>query len=218
MPRKRLFRTDSLPYHVTARSHNKDFFELPLDQMWDLLGTYLNFCTPAFGIRIHAFVMMSNHFHMLVSTPNSNLDEFMNYFMRESAKAVNRETGSMNQVYGGPYFRSVIKSYNHYVQVYRYVYRNPIEAGLNLQVERYPYSTLPGVLGQSKLTIPTFDNVGLIQNPMDVLSWLNRKIEPEIYTSIHRGLKKSNFEPARTTIHRHIPTFDLPHFASPRAF
>ncbi len=195
MPRKKFFPTDLYPYHVTVRSHNKEWFDLPMIDVWDIFSRYLYFITMAYGVRIHAFVLMSNHFHMLITTPNANLDQAMNYLLREVSKAINRENGNINQVFGGPYHWSVIKSRIYYEFAYKYVYRNPVEARICSRVESYPYSTLRGLMGLDRLPFPAFDNMNLISNPAQRLSWLNSPYpDIEILETIRNALKKQEFE------------------------
>lgn len=195
MPRKKYFPSDQYPYHVTCRSPNKEWFPLPMDQVWEIFSIYLYFVTMAYGIRIHAFVLMSNHFHLLVSTPQANLSEAMNYLLREVSKAISQKAGRINQVFGGPYHWSMIKSRKQYEIVYKYVYRNPIEAGLSKSVGKYPYTTITRVLGYEKMEFPVFDNTTLIQNPQHQLEWLNTPYSDELFLhDLRLALKKPEFE------------------------
>jgi REP element-mobilizing transposase RayT len=195
MPRKKFFPTDSFPYHVTARSHNREWFDLPLIDVWDIFSRYLYFITLAYGVRVHSFVLMSNHFHMLITTPNANLDQAMNYLMREVSKAIGRESGKINQVFGGPYHWSVIKNRVYYEFAYKYVYRNPVEASLVRRVENYPYSTLRGILGLDPLPFPAFDNMNLIAHPARCLSWLNSPYPHlDLLDDIRQGLRQREFQ------------------------
>jgi REP element-mobilizing transposase RayT len=63
----------------------------------------------AYKAEIHAFVLMSNHFHLVVSFPENNMSEAMNYFMRETSRMISRDAGRINQTYGSRYFRSIIE-------------------------------------------------------------------------------------------------------------
>jgi putative transposase len=41
MPRKKLIYTDQFPYHVTARSNNKEWFYLPISEVWNIFTSKL---------------------------------------------------------------------------------------------------------------------------------------------------------------------------------
>lgn len=195
MPRKRFLPSDQLPYHVTARSHNKNWFPLEIEKSWAIFSRYLYFISLAYGIRIHSFVLMSNHFHLLLATPHANLDQAMNYFMREVSKAFGAETKQENQIFGGPYHWSLIRNPLHYQHAYKYVYRNPVEAKICRKVQDYPYSTFKMVLGLEKMEFPVFDNMALIQNPDKVISWLNTPYPSDDYLSdLRDALRYSEME------------------------
>ena len=74
-------------------------------------------------------------------------------------------------------FCEPIENYAQYLNTYKYIYRNPVEAGLSLKAENYIYSTLNILLGRSLAYCEIIDYASLIQNPLQILSWLNNKSE-----------------------------------------
>ena len=84
MGRSKVIYTDAHPYHVTARSNNRDWFDVPLDYIFGIYINVLEECIKRFNIRVHAFVLMNNHFHMIVSTPDKNIGDFLKYFRQRS--------------------------------------------------------------------------------------------------------------------------------------
>lgn len=145
MPRPLLIRSESHPYHVTARCNNKDFFPLPLDEVWNVMHDEIEYAAKKYLLCVHAFVLMGNHFHLLCHTPRKNLDEIMHSLMRRTSQKIKMKAGQINHLWGGPYNWSLIRSQAHYYQVYRYIYQNPLRANIVTQVEDYPYSTLSEV-------------------------------------------------------------------------
>jgi putative transposase len=140
MPRKLLIRTDSHPYHVCSRSNNKEKFYLELHELWPLCIEYLIEGQKKFEVIVDAFVLMPNHYHMLVYTPRANIDKFMHFFNHSLARAIINRTGHINRVFRGSYRWNLIKPENYYLNVIRYIYQNPIRAGLCERVDQYPYS------------------------------------------------------------------------------
>jgi putative transposase len=199
MPRKTHPIHSEFPYHVSARSHGGDWFRIRPEQAWKVMSDYLYFISLVYEVKIHAFVLMSNHFHLLVSTPKANLSEAMNYFMRETSKEINRVSGHCNQVYGGRFYRTLITSPFYLDHAYKYVYRNPVKAGLVQKCEEYRFSTLHGLLGQSRLSIPVIEDhrifgQGLLEN---TLQWINTKPTEINDEAMGRALKRKNFKFAR---------------------
>ncbi len=195
MPRKKLFPNDQFPIHVTARSFNREWFDLPIHQMWEIFSRYLYFCTLIYGIRIHSFVLMSNHLHLLITDPQEKMNAAMTYLLSEVSKAVKGESAETSEVFDGPCKSSVIRNRVYYEFAYKYVYRNPVEARISEKVEAYSYSSLRGLLGMDHLPFPAFDNSNLIANPNAQLRWLNSPFPTiEFLDEIRRGLKLPKFE------------------------
>lgn len=189
MPRPLLIRSETHPYHVSSRCNNKEFFPIPVGDVWPILTKELTDATKKFDLAVHAFVLMGNHFHLLCHTPKGNLDEIMRTLLRNSSIQINAKSGRKNHMWGGNYKWSLIESQTHYFQVYRYIYQNPLRAGLCERVEEYPYSTLQNV---------SFPNHSFI--PMSFggkegeLLWLNERFEREDEEIIKVGLRKSSFD------------------------
>ncbi len=193
MPRKRFQFTTEFKYHVSARCLNKDWFEMPLSEVWEICSEYLYFCNHAFGLQISSFVLMNNHFHMLVQTPDAPLSEIINYFMREVSKAISRQTGRINQTFGGPYYWSILKTNIYQLHAYKYVYRNPVHAGLIEKVEDYKFSTLGSLLGREPLIIPVTEDKILFPNPEKTLNWLNTEYGQKDFEAIKFAIRRKEF-------------------------
>lgn len=162
--------------------------------VWEVFSDYLFITQKAYNLEIQSFILMNNHFHMLVRTPDSNLDRAMNYFLRESSKEIGRLSNRINQIFGGPYHRCLIKSEAHHHNVYKYIYQNPVRAGVCRRVEEYPFSTLRNILGLQRSIIPVSGDLYLSENPFETLNWLNQKLEANEVESLRKGLRKGEFQ------------------------
>lgn len=194
MPRPKAILQSVYPYHVTARCLNKEWFNIPLNEVWEIMCRQLCYINWVYKVKIHSFVLMPNHFHLVISTPQSNLDIVMANFMKECSRYINEKTGRINSVYGARHFRSIIKSDHHYRNVYKYVYRNPVEAGLSSSCQNYPFSSLNFLLGQQHAGFSvSYDSV-LFFNVDSALEWLNTKPVEEHWQAIANAVKKSEFK------------------------
>ncbi|MGZ5278886.1 MAG: transposase [Pseudobdellovibrionaceae bacterium] len=194
------YRTDC-PYHITARTNNREWFGLDLREVWEICEDQLYFIHYGFGVQIHAFVLMSNHFHLLLSDPQGNMSAALRWFMTETAKHINTKMKTKNHVYGQRNYRSLISSYQYFMHAYKYIYRNPIEAGACSTVEEYPYSTLRGLIGFQKLNFPVADSL-LMEDLEGTLNWLNHPVHKEDRETIRQALNKAVFELRVDPIHR----------------
>jgi len=173
MPRSKRLLHPEFPHHITARSNNRVHFPVSLEIAWSIFEDHLYLLNRGFGCEIISFVLMPNHFHLMLRDPNLQLGSAMQYFMRETSKEINRQAGTINRVWGANYYSSLISNLPYYYSAYKYVYRNPVKAGLCTSTISYPFSTLCGLLGASRISIPLNEDPTLFDNVEDTLSWLD---------------------------------------------
>lgn len=95
-----------------------------------------------------------------------------------------------NHLWSGRYRWSMIDSQRHYYQVYRYIYQNPIRAGIVSRVQDYPWTTL-----RKDLPFPLHSNIPMtFCGEEGELIWLNEKYEEEDLALIKLGLRKHQFD------------------------
>ncbi|WPU65852.1 transposase [Peredibacter starrii] len=189
MTRPLILKSAVHPYHVSARTQSGDFFPISLDEVWAIMLDELQCARKIHNLCIHAFVLMGNHFHLLCHTPNENLDQIMHQFMRNTSLRIRRQSKSSFPLWAGRYRWSLIESQNHYYQVYKYIYRNPIRAKMVSKVEHYPFSTLK----VSSFPIHSYIAMSFAGEEGERL-WLNEPFDKEAEGLIKLGLKKQYFD------------------------
>ncbi len=194
MPRAHANNQALYPYNIGARCINQEWFSIPMDVVWQIMCEQLHFVHSAYALQVHAFILMSNHFHLIASTPRANLSFAMEWFMRETSRALTRAGNRINQTYGGRHFRSVMKSHHYYLNAYKYLYYNPVKAGMVQSVLDYPYSTLPGLLGQAKLIIPVVEDLTLFSDIGGTLGWLNQIPTQANWDAVGRAIRRTEFK------------------------
>jgi putative transposase len=190
MPRPQLIRSDRHPYHVSSRCNNKVFFPLPLTEVWEIMLRQLKLVHEEHQLAVHAFVLMGNHFHLLCHTPRANLDLAMRDFLRQTSVEVTRRAQSINHLWGGRYKWSLIDSQTYYYHVYRYIFQNPLRAGLVEKVENYPFSSL---MAPVPFPLHSFVPMSFGGHEGERL-WLNQRYSEEDRESIRSGLRHSQFD------------------------
>jgi putative transposase len=217
MPRKNLIRSKIFPYHVTLRSNNREWFKLPMDRVWQLMTDELYRISIVGDARVHAFTLMSNHLHLLISTLDWDLGKVMSEFGGSVTRSFNRISGRSGHLFGGRYHWSIIQTSLYYAYAYKYLYRNPIRAGLAERVEDYPFATLNGLLGNSRLPFPVYFpeierlNFSYIPEGLDdMLLWLNEPFRKEVQEAIAKGLRRKIFELPRDPQTNHKTRLFLP--------
>lgn len=160
------------------------------------MSDQLYFIQCAFAVKVIAFVLMDNHFHLIIHTPNSNLDSAMRWFMRETSRSITRFGGRINQTYSGRYFRSILNSDLYFRHAYKYVYLNPVRASLVNSPVDYRFSSLPYVLGLHELQFPVHDEL-LMTDTEETLSWLHKLPSPTNWLSVQKALRRRTFQISR---------------------
>lgn len=189
MPRKKLIRSRNLPYHITARSNNKEWFQLPLSEVWKLSQESLDEAVSKHPVELISFVLMSNHYHMLIVTPGGNLDAFIYEFNKRLALKIKARSGQINRIFGGRYKWCLIESQKYLINCYRYIYQNPVRAGLVQHCEDYEFSTLQRILGKSSFTVPLHDRYGFKDEYG--LRWINESVKIEDLEELRKKLYRS---------------------------
>jgi putative transposase len=191
MPRKHLIKTNEYPYHVYNRANNRETFYLNLNCLWPIFLNSLSELQKQFGCDIHSFVMMPNHYHLVISTPHENLGDAMKYFHREVARHANRASGRINHFFGGRYKWTVIHNDNYYWHAVKYVLRNPVKAGICESVTEYPYSSLNQNTFKWQI-VDFFSERSQLIELNEV--WLNEPMPKEEETAIRLALRRREFK------------------------
>lgn len=191
MPRRKLIKYKDGVYHVNAKTNNGEWFPIPLKDCWNIYGFFLNKMSEKYKIRIHAFTLMSNHFHLLCSTPEENLNSAMNYFMTATSKGINYAAGRKNHLYGSKYYWNHASDCVGYAVLYKYVLRNPVRANLCKSIAHYPWTTLKDKKILFHLAKNELDELVPKQN---VAMWVDECSEKFDEKQFQKILKKSELK------------------------
>jgi len=132
--------------HVTVRCNNGEFF-FDLENQFDSITSWIN-CLPAFfDISIHHVLFMSNHIHLLITPQSELIGNAFSYLLTNLSKYLNHSNQRSNHIFGNRYAPTVIKDERHLANVIRYIYQNPVRAGILQSPFDYPYSSLGFYVG-----------------------------------------------------------------------
>lgn len=164
-------------FHVTMRGNNRQpIFKEPRD-MAELFRV-LSYAYDLYRFEIVAYCMMTNHYHLVIRSPNVPLSKVMMIVNKRYTDYYRRKYRFSGQLYEKRYYSEVIEDALGLVEVSRYVHRNPIETKIPMvqRMEDYPYSSYRFYkTGQS--TILPFLNLALLPSlfktpPQQTLAYL----------------------------------------------
>jgi putative transposase len=102
------------------------------------------------NVRISAFCLLSNHYHLLVQTPDANLSRCMRHINGVYTQRFNRSHHVDGQLFRGRYKSILIDADSYLLELIRYIHRNPIDSGIVKDVDKYPWSSHQGYLSDAK--------------------------------------------------------------------
>jgi putative transposase len=82
-----------------------------------------------YKLKVHHFILMINHYHMVAQTEDENLDRAMQYFNSQVATRFNKLYGRSGHLWGGRYHCSILDTEGAYDRAVCYLYRNAHRAG-----------------------------------------------------------------------------------------
>jgi REP element-mobilizing transposase RayT len=98
------------------------------------------------NIRIAAYCLMPNHYHMLIQTPEANLSRSMRHLNGVYTQRYNSRHKCDGQLFRGRFKSILIDTDSYLLQAVRYIHRNPLNASLVQHIDDYKWSSHKGYL------------------------------------------------------------------------
>jgi putative transposase len=129
------------PHHIIQRGNNRQAIFSSVADYQMLLGL-LDENAHKFGVALHAYVLMGNHFHLL-ATPGTEdgLPQMMQAVGRRYVRYFNDSQGRTGTLWEGRYRSTLIETGRYLLACMAYLDLNPVRAGLVKEAGAYPWSS-----------------------------------------------------------------------------
>jgi REP-associated tyrosine transposase len=118
---------DGALYHVTSRGNNRRAIFRDDKDRESFLNTLAQ-VTARFHWICHAYCLMSNHYHLVIETPDGNLSKGMRQLNGVYTQAFNKRHRRVGHIFQGRFKGILVQKDSHFLEVCRYVVLNPVRA------------------------------------------------------------------------------------------
>ncbi len=136
-------------YHVMNRGRRGEEIFFTDQDRNEFLNVVCEACE-LWNLKVSAYCLMPNHYHLLVQTPEGNLSRCMRHINGVYTQRFNRENEKEGQLFRGR-FKAVLVDHDLYLlEVLRYIHRNPLKAGFVKSLDDYHWSSHKGYFSRAK--------------------------------------------------------------------
>jgi REP element-mobilizing transposase RayT len=127
-------------YHILSRGNVQgDIFYADTDR-WRFLDT-IGDLSERFAVDIFAYVLMNNHYHLLLKTRRANLSKAMQWFGTTYTRRFNNRHNRSGHLFQGRFKSIIIENDAYLMQLSCYIHRNPLRAGIVKRLADYRWSS-----------------------------------------------------------------------------
>ena len=129
-------------YHVMNRGRGHENTFLSDDDFKNFLYC-IEQASLRFNIEVHSYCLMTNHYHLLIKTPDANLGRAMKHINGLYTQYFNRTHNTDGALFRGRYKAVLVDADNYLLHVSRYIHRNPIETSTPMvdDLAKYKWSS-----------------------------------------------------------------------------
>lgn len=136
-------------YHVTSRGNGRaDIYFNDEDRQAFL--EVLEDVVKRFNWICHAYCLMSNHYHLLIETPDANLSRGMRHLNGVYTQGFNRHHERVGHVLQGRFKSILVEKASHLLEVARYVVLNPVRAKMVRSAKDWKWSSYRATAGHQE--------------------------------------------------------------------
>jgi len=133
-------------YHVTSRGNQREkiFWD---DKDREEFKQILKRTKERYGYLLHAYVLMDNHYHLLIETPHANIKQVMQNINTSYTVNVNKRHKRYGHLLQGRYKAFIVDKESYLLELNRYIHLNPVRATIVQSPEDFRWSSYRAYTG-----------------------------------------------------------------------
>ena len=136
-------------YHVMNRGRRSEAVFIEEEDFSDFIDLLIEI-SEIWNVNIAAYCLMTNHYHVLLQTPDGNLSRCMRHLNGVYTQRFNRRHKLDGQLFRGRYKSILVCNDSHLLQIVRYIHKNPVKACMVKEMGDYNHSSYKGYISYSK--------------------------------------------------------------------
>ncbi len=132
-------------YHITSRGDDRKKIFIS-DYDYRKFLDYLHKAKKKHNFYLYAYVLMSNHYHLLIETTKPNISKIMQNVNSAYTTYYNIKRHKYGHVFQGRYKSILVDKDSYLLELTRYIHLNPVRAGMVKKPEEYQWSSYKGYL------------------------------------------------------------------------
>jgi len=176
-------------YHIVNRGVDKKNIFRHKDD-YEYFEELMCFYMKSYGITLHNYCLMSNHYHLLIEITQENLSKFMRQLGMNYAIYFNKKYKRSGHLWQGRFKSWYITDEAYLYTLMRYIEQNPLKANIVKELEAYPYSSYHHFL--KKPTPECLQNAWIVQNHGSDTQAIRQMLQESADYSQLQELKKAS--------------------------
>ena len=176
-------------YHIINRGVDKmNIFRHPDD--YEYFEELMCFYMKSYGITLHNYCLMSNHYHLLIEISQENLSKFMRQLNMNYAIYYNKKYKRTGHLWQGRFKSWFVTDEAYLYTLMLYIEQNPLKAKMVKSLEAYPYSSYHYFL--EKQIPECLQNAWIVQNHGNDNEAITEMLNSDVDSSVLQALKTAS--------------------------
>lgn len=142
-----------------------------------------------YPIEVHAYCLMSNHYHLLMKSVEPCLSDAMRFFGSRFSVQINKDLNADGALFRSRFKSILVDTERYLLQLSRYIHMNPVEAGYCNLPEEYEWSSFRQFLDLEKprAFLKRDETLKLVRNQGDYEYFVHQGIDSELRKQYEKG-------------------------------